>query len=57
VVAGGLLGALATSSCCVLPLVLFSIGAGGGWIGKLTALARYQPVFQTGFRFGPCLAK
>lgn len=45
VVAGGLLGALAASSCCVLPLVLFSIGAGGAWIGKLTALAPYQPVF------------
>jgi mercuric ion transport protein len=45
VVAGGLLGALAASSCCVLPLVLFSIGAGGAWIGELTALAPYQPLF------------
>jgi mercuric ion transport protein len=24
--AGGLLGALAASSCCILPLVLFSLG-------------------------------
>jgi mercuric ion transport protein len=44
-VAGGLLGALAASSCCILPLVLFAIGAGGAWIGSLTALAPYQPVF------------
>jgi mercuric ion transport protein len=44
-VAGGLLGALAASSCCILPLVLFALGAGGAWIGNLAALAPYQPVF------------
>jgi mercuric ion transport protein len=44
-VAGGLLGALAASSCCILPLVLFALGAGGAWIGNLTALAPYQPIF------------
>ena len=43
--AGGLLGALAASSCCILPLVLFSLGLGGAWIGNLTALAPYQPIF------------
>ena len=43
--AGGMLGALAASSCCILPLVLFSLGIGGAWIGNLTALAPYQPVF------------
>ena len=43
--AGGLLGALAASSCCILPLVLFSLGIGGAWIGNLTALAPYQPIF------------
>lgn len=43
--AGGVLGALAASSCCILPLVLFSVGAGGAWIGNLTALAPYQPIF------------
>lgn len=42
---GGLLGALAASSCCILPLVLFSVGIGGAWIGNLTALAPYQPIF------------
>lgn len=45
VAAGGLLGAVAASSCCILPLVLFSLGIGGAWIGNLTALAPYQPVF------------
>ena len=43
--AGGVLGAVGASSCCILPLVLFSLGAGGAWIGNLTALAPYQPIF------------
>jgi mercuric ion transport protein len=43
--AGGLIGAIAASSCCILPLALFSIGVGGAWIGNLTALAPYQPIF------------
>jgi mercuric ion transport protein len=43
--AGGLLGALAASSCCILPLALFSLGIGGAWIGNLTVLAPYQPIF------------
>ncbi len=37
--AGGLLGAFAAASCCVVPLVLFSLGATGAWNGALTALA------------------
>ncbi len=41
--AGGLLGAFASASCCVVPLVLFSVGATGAWIGNLTALLPYQP--------------
>jgi mercuric ion transport protein len=40
---GGVLGALAASSCCILPLVLFSLGVSGAWIGNLTQLAPYQP--------------
>jgi mercuric ion transport protein len=43
--AGGMLGAFASISCCILPLVLFSLGVGGAWIGNLTALAPYQPIF------------
>jgi len=45
VATGGLLGAVAASSCCIVPLVLFSLGISGAWIGNLTALAPYQPVF------------
>lgn len=45
--AGGLLGALAASSCCILPLVLFSLGVSGAWVGNLTQLAPYQPYFIT----------
>ena len=44
--AGGLLGALAASSCCILPLVLFSLGVSGAWIGNFTQLAPYQPYFS-----------
>jgi mercuric ion transport protein len=43
--AGGLLGALAASSCCILPLVLFSLGVSGAWIANFTQLAPYQPYF------------
>lgn len=42
---GGILGALAASTCCILPLVLFSLGISGAWIGQLTALSPYQPIF------------
>jgi mercuric ion transport protein len=42
---GGLLGALAAASCCIMPLVLFGLGASGAWIGNLTQLAPYQPIF------------
>lgn len=48
VAAGGILGALAASSCCIIPLILFSLGIGGAWIGNLTALAPYKPLFVTG---------
>src|SRR5260370_9097607 len=43
--AGGLLGALAASSCCILPLMLFGLGVSGAWIGNFTRLAPYQPWF------------
>lgn len=46
IAAGGILGALAASSCCIIPLVLFSLGISGAWIGNLTALAPYKPYFS-----------
>ena len=42
---GGVLGGLAMSSCCILPLVLFSLGVTGAWIGNLAALYPYQAYF------------
>jgi len=45
IAAAGVLGAIAASSCCILPLILFSVGISGAWIGALTALAPYQPIF------------
>lgn len=45
--AGGVLGAVGASLCCVVPLALFTLGIGGAWIGNLTALAPYQPLFVT----------
>ena len=45
VAVGGVLGAIAASSCCIVPLVLFALGVSGAWIGNLTALAPYQPIF------------
>jgi mercuric ion transport protein len=47
IAAGGILGAIAASTCCVVPLVLFSLGISGAWIGNLTALAPYKPFFIT----------
>ena len=39
---GGLLGAVVSASCCIVPLVLFSLGATGAWIGQLSALYPYK---------------
>lgn len=45
VAASGLIAGLLASSCCILPLALVSVGIGGAWVSKITALAPYQPVF------------
>lgn len=44
-VGGSVLGAVAMSSCCILPLALFSLGVTGAWIGNLTALYPYKLYF------------
>jgi len=43
--AGGVIGAVLASTCCIGPLVLLTLGVSGVWIGSLTALKVYQPVF------------
>ncbi|SLN54719.1 MerT mercuric transport protein [Pseudoruegeria aquimaris] len=45
--AGGILGAIAASTCCIIPLILFSLGVSGAWVGNLTALEPYKPIFIT----------
>lgn len=42
--AGGLAAILA-STCCLGPLVLLMLGFSGAWIGNLTALEPYRPLF------------
>ena len=44
--AGGLLAAVAASTCCVLPLALGSLGLGGALVAGLGVLAPYQTVFR-----------
>ena len=48
IAAGSILGALAASSCCIIPLMLFSVGISGAWIANLTALAPFKPYFAAG---------
>lgn len=43
---GALGAALAASVCCLGPLVLVSLGATGAWIGNLSALEPYRPIFM-----------
>lgn len=43
-VAGGV-AALLASACCLGPLVLLMLGISGAWIGNLTGLEPYRPVF------------
>jgi mercuric ion transport protein len=43
--AGGVIAALGASSCCTAPLAFAAMGLSGAWIGQLTMLAPYQPVF------------
>ncbi len=43
-VAGGLAAILA-STCCLGPLVLVTLGFSGAWIGNLTVLEPYRPIF------------
>lgn len=42
--AGGLAAILA-SSCCLGPLILVMLGVSGAWIGNLSALEPYRPLF------------
>ena len=41
----GGLAAILASICCLGPLVLVAIGVSGAWIGNLTVLEPYRPIF------------
>jgi mercuric ion transport protein len=43
-----LLGAIGSTACCIIPFALFMLGVSGAWIGNLTALAPYKPIFIVG---------
>lgn len=45
VAAGGVIGAILASSCCIVPLVLVTFGVSGAWIGNLTAFDPYKRYF------------
>lgn len=41
----GGLAAILASTCCLGPLILVSIGVSGAWIGQLTKLEPFRPLF------------
>lgn len=41
----GGLAAILASACCLGPLVLIALGFSGAWIGNLTVLEPYRPIF------------
>src|SRR5260370_33161019 len=43
--ATGGIASLLAGACCVVPLVLVSVGVGGAWLANLQLLAPYRPVF------------
>ncbi len=43
--AAGGIAALLASTCCLGPLVLLALGFSGAWIGNLTKLEPYRPIF------------
>lgn len=45
VLAVGGITAILASTCCLGPLVLVALGFSGAWIGNLTVLEPYRPVF------------
>ena len=44
-IVGGILAAVGASVCCVLPLVMVSLGIGGAWLSALTSLEPARPFF------------
>lgn len=39
------IAAITASACCLLPLLLLTLGISGSWISNLTAMEPYRPIF------------
>ncbi len=42
---GGIVTAILSSACCVIPFILISFGMGGSWLSHLMILAPYRLYF------------
>lgn len=42
---GAILAGIGASACCFGPLILLAVGVSGAWIGNLTVLEPYRPIF------------
>lgn len=42
---GAISAAIAASVCCVVPLILLTLGISGAWVSNLAALEPYRPIF------------
>lgn len=42
---GGIVAAFLSTLCCIVPLLLLTLGMGGAWMSNLTALEPYKPFF------------
>jgi len=45
ILAAGGIAAILASTCCLGPLMLVALGFSGAWIGNLTKLEPYRPIF------------
>lgn len=45
-VIGAIISAIVASACCIGPLVVLGLGLGGAWVGNLTILEPYRPIFM-----------
>ncbi len=49
--AGAVAAAVGVSVCCVGPLLLLALGVGGTWVGNLTAMEKYRPIWTAATLF------
>jgi len=42
---GSIITGIAASTCCLGPFILLTLGVSGSWIGNLSAMEPYRPIF------------